>query len=388
MDTTDVIPQFACGVARMEIFMKNFISRIAWGSLLFLGLTPLIGFGGLAFLIAHGGLRWATVALALALAVITGLAVTAGYHRLFAHKSYEAKGLIKALLLFFGAASFENSALRWASDHRNHHKFVDTDQDPYNIQKGFWHAHMGWILFKRTIEPKLDNVADLETDRLVMFQERWFPMLSILSGFAFPMAVASLWGDALGGLLLAGFLRIVLNHHFTFSINSICHYWGAQPYSERNSARDSFIPALFTYGEGYHNYHHTFPSDYRNGIRAYHWDPTKWLIGALAWIGQTSDLRRISSEKILRVRIRMDEKRLHRNMARSGSSSQPSDVLIDSVRENLEATHTSLQSLRADYKLSKRPWIKIQMRKSKRNFRAARLNWRTMCRTPMLLKAA
>ena len=192
--------------------MKHFLAKISWGSMLFLGLTPFIGFGGLAFLIAHHALKWPTVAFTLIIAVATGFGVTAGYHRLFAHKSYEAKRACENFCCCFSAPL--HSRTRRCAGY-NHHKFVDTEQDPYNVRQGFWHAHVGWILFKRTVELKSDNVADLEKDRLVMLQERWFPILSVLSGFAFPMAVASLWGDALGGLLLGGFLRIVLNHHFT-----------------------------------------------------------------------------------------------------------------------------------------------------------------------------
>lgn len=373
--------------------MKSFFKKISWESALFLGLTPLVGIAGFLFLLHYDAIRGPTVALAMVMAVVTGMAVTGGYHRLFAHKSFEAKWPIKVLLLLFGAASFENSALRWASDHRNHHKYVDTDQDPYNIKKGFWYAHIGWILFKRNIMPKRDNVSDLEKDPLIRLQDRYFLSLSVLMGFAFPMAMASLWGDALGGLLLAGFLRIVLNHHFTFSINSVCHYLGSQPYSDRNSSRDSLIPALFTYGEGYHNYHHTFPSDYRNGVRAYQWDPTKWLIRVMAWAGQAYDLRRISNEKILQVRLRMEEKRLMRTIEQTGHSVILSHDFVLTTRQKIEGAFLEFQSLRADYRRLKkektnsfnRQWLlsvqtlKRELHAAKRKLRESLSDWKVLC---------
>jgi stearoyl-CoA desaturase (Delta-9 desaturase) len=289
--------------------MKKFLKRLEWINVAFLTLSPLFAVVGSVYLISNEAIRWPTVIFALGYMAATGLAVTAGYHRLFAHKSYEASGLVKLMMLLLGAAAFENSARLWSSDHRNHHKYVDTDLDPYNIKKGFWYAHIGWILFKRTTLNPHRNIADLDHDPLVRWQHRYYILIAIVMGFGVPALVGGLWHDALGGLILAGFVRVVLNHHFTFLINSLCHYLGGQPYSDRSSARDSWIPALFTYGEGYHNYHHTFPSDYRNGIRLYHWDPTKWFIRVAAWLGQATDLRRMEPEKIDFVKSRMDEKR-------------------------------------------------------------------------------
>ncbi len=282
--------------------LSSLLKSIQWDNFLFVALTPVIAIGGCIFLVMYDAVRWQTLALALFFAIVTGLSITAGYHRLFAHRSFEASPLLRWLLLVFGAAACENSALSWARDHRDHHSFVDTDRDPYSIKKGFWFAHIGWIVF-----PRFDttaNVADLERDSLVMFQHRHLVLISLLAGFAFPMALASLWQDALGGLLIAGFARVVLNHHFTYMINSVCHYFGTQPYSDKNSSRDSWVSALFTYGEGYHNYHHTFPSDYRNGIKPYHWDPTKWLIRSLSLIGHASDLKRTPEERIAKARAR------------------------------------------------------------------------------------
>jgi stearoyl-CoA desaturase (delta-9 desaturase) len=189
----------------------------------------------------------------------------------------------------------------WASEHRRHHKHVDHDDDPYDISKGFFHAHIGWLLFKLLPQPPFDNVADLKKDRLVMWQHRHIQTLALLVSLGLPALLGALWNGwsgALGGLLLAGVAKVVLLQHCTFLINSACHTVGHQPYSARCSARDSSLMALFTFGEGYHNYHHEFQHDYRNGVKRWQFDPTKWTIWALSKLGLTDGLRRVPNATI------------------------------------------------------------------------------------------
>jgi stearoyl-CoA desaturase (delta-9 desaturase) len=169
------------------------------------------------------------------------------------------------------------------------------------------------------------------------------------------MAIASLWGDIFGAMILAGFTRMVLNHHFTFCINSFCHMLGTQPYSDQNSARDSWFMALFTYGEGYHNFHHKFPSDYRNGIKNYHWDPTKWLIKLLSYLGLTHSLRQISDQKILLAKIRMDEKRLVRRLAGNEAPTPlVSQELVATARLKFEKAYVRFHELKGEYEKLKK----------------------------------
>jgi stearoyl-CoA desaturase (delta-9 desaturase) len=227
--------------------------------------------------------------------------ITLGYHRLFSHATFRARLTVRWFILIFGAAAFENSVLMWASDHRRHHKHVDHDGDPYDISKGFFHAHIGWLLFKLWPQPPFDNVADLKKDPLVMWQHRHIHSLAVLISFVLPTLPGALWDGwigALGGFLIGGVAKVVVLQHGTFLINSACHTIGRQPYSTRCSARDSFLMALFTFGEGYHNYHHEFQHDYRNGVKPWQWDPTKWLIWSFSKIGLTSGLRRARSELV------------------------------------------------------------------------------------------
>ena len=253
---------------------------------------------------------WATVGLGVLWFALCGLAITGGYHRLFAHRSYKANGLLRAFYLFFGAASVQNSALKWSADHRRHHAKVDQDEDPYNIRRGFWWAHIGWILYRDQVDPRTHATNDLREDRLVLFQDRYYVLLAVIAGAVLPATIGLAWGDAIGALLVAGFLRLVLQWHATFAVNSVAHTIGSQPFCTRGSARDSGWTALLTLGEGYHNFHHRFQLDYRNGIRWFHLDPTKWFVWTMSRLGVTWDLKRTPPRLIDRARETVRTERL------------------------------------------------------------------------------
>ena len=278
-----------------------------WENILALVFTHLLGIAAILYslLVAFSG--W-TAGLGLLWFLLCMLSTTGGYHRLFAHRTYQGAAPLRLFYLLFGAASGQAPVVNWASDHRLHHARTDTEDDPYNIGKGFWWAHVGW-LFYRNPDPDRQNVKDLLADPLIRFQERHYLALLLAVGFLVPTLIASAWGDALGGLLLAGFLRLLIQYHSTFSINSVAHTLGRRPYSLSVSARDSFITAFLTLGEGYHNYHHRFPRDYRNGIRFFQFDPTKWWIWLLSKIGLARDLKRVPREVIRRARLAVLEAR-------------------------------------------------------------------------------
>jgi stearoyl-CoA desaturase (Delta-9 desaturase) len=257
--------------------------------------VPLFG-----YLYGYTRLDWAMGGI---LYLISGLGITVGYHRMASHRSFRCPDWVKAALLVAGGWALENSALKWGTDHARHHARVDQEEDPYNATKGFWYSHCGWLFTK---DPhKTERFAPwLREDRVVMWQHRWYVPI-VLSGLALPFVVGLLAGGALSGLgcfLLAGVGRVFLVLNSTFCINSICHLWGRQPYSQANTSRDSWWVSLITLGEGYHNYHHAFQRDYRNGPLWYNFDPSKWLIYGLSRLGLAEGLVRFDSRDGARLR--------------------------------------------------------------------------------------
>jgi stearoyl-CoA desaturase (Delta-9 desaturase) len=247
----------------------------------------------------HGfdGFLWAIFGL---FAALNNLSITTGYHRLWSHRTFRANIVVRALLALGGAFALQNSVLKWASDHRRHHRFVDDpDTDPYAAKRGFWFSHMGWMLRDYPSAPlDFSNVKDLMRDPIVRFQHRYYLRLGVALNLGIPLVIGAVHGDIVGALILVGVLRLVVCHQTTFLINSLAHMWGTQPYSKENTARDNPVLAVLTFGEGYHNFHHAFPGDYRNGIRWWQWDPTKWLIRALWTVGLIRDLRTTRSERV------------------------------------------------------------------------------------------
>jgi stearoyl-CoA desaturase (delta-9 desaturase) len=244
--------------------------------------------------------------------IYCGMSITTGYHRLWSHKTYQAHWSLRLVCALGGAFALQNSVLHWCSDHRIHHKFVDNNEvDPYSAKKGFWYSHIGWMLREYQVNRynDYDNVRDLQKDAIVVWQHKHYLLLSVLMNFGVPLLFGLVHGDVISSLLLVGFLRLVLSHHTTFFINSLAHIWGKQTYTEKNTARDNGFLALFTFGEGYHNFHHIFENDYRNGIRWWHFDPTKWLIKGCNYLGLTSKLRVTPEDKIEKAKLSMVLKR-------------------------------------------------------------------------------
>jgi stearoyl-CoA desaturase (Delta-9 desaturase) len=255
--------------------------------------TALILFGvvGTPIYIFHYGISTSEIILFLLYFFATSMAITVGYHRLFAHTTYKTNNVIRFLLLFFGAATYEQSAVKWASQHRQHHQFTDTDNDPHNVKRGFWYSHIGWILFyKHSVNSK--NVTDLLQNKLVLNQYRHYKLWAAVSGIFLPMLIGFLIGYPLGAFLMAVCLRVFLVMNTAFFINSYAHMVGTNSFNRKESARDNWLGALLTNGEGYHSFHHRFPNDYRNSFQWYHWDPSKWVIYFLSLLNLTWDLKR------------------------------------------------------------------------------------------------
>ena len=267
---------------------------LLWGNTFFFALFNLLAVTAVPLWgVFHGysGIAWIAFVVLL---MLGGMSITTGYHRMWSHRTFKARWPVRLALALFGGMALQNSIYVWAARHRIHHRYVDdVERDPHSIKSGFWHAHIGWMLRAwPTSEIDYSQVRDLERDPIVMWQHRNYWKLVWTMNLGIPVALGWMTGDILGMLLLAGVLRLVVSHHFTFFINSLAHTWGKRPYSEDNTAVDNGLIALVTWGEGYHNYHHAFQADYRNGIRWWQYDPSKWLINALAWTGMVTERKR------------------------------------------------------------------------------------------------
>lgn len=290
--------------------------KLIWKNILFFGTTTLLALVGLPIYAYHFGLKPIDWIVFFVMGFLTMMSTTFGYHRLFAHRAFKAHPAIVFLNLFFGAATFGGSALVWASQHRDHHRFTDTPRDPYNIKQGFWYAHMGWFLFHEQVHD-FDNAKDLLADKLVMWQHKYWIYWAIVAGIALPLAVGYAFQSFWGVFFLGVCGRFFVIHQSIFCINSACHMFGRPTYDMKGSARDSWVMAFLTHGEGYHSFHHRFPSDYRNGVRWYHWDPTKWMVTILSWVGLTKDLKMTSPIQIMAARSRVEHAAVVSSLARA-----------------------------------------------------------------------
>lgn len=316
--------------------------------LLALILVPLWG--------AYHGFSAAQWLWALAFLYLNGLSITGGYHRLWAHNAYEAHPALKWFFALWGAGALQNSILIWASDHRRHHRHVDdNEQDPYSAGRGLWFSHMGWMLrHYPSGENDFSNAKDLQRDPIVMFQHRHYVALTTFMNLGPPVLLGLILGDVIGTVLLVGLLRLVVNHHVTFFINSLAHFWGTRPYTEDNSARDNGVLAFLTYGEGYHNYHHIFQSDYRNGIRWWQWDPTKWMIALCARLGLASNLNRVPDFRIQRAMVDAQFARARRELEEQAGNETLRELVEREYQLFTESVNQwrALQSERYERKVS------------------------------------
>ncbi len=303
-------------------------------------LVILIPFVGLVAAIASlwgWAFTWVELTVMLGMYFATGFGVTIGYHRLFAHRSFDTIRPIELLLGVLGSMSVQGPVLKWVAIHRRHHQYSDGPDDPHSpthfgggvrgVLTGFWHAHLGWMF--AADPPNLsDYVKDLRADRLIRVTSKLFPVW-VLLGLIIPTALAGLltmsWTGALFGLLWGGLVRIFLVHHVTFSINSICHIWGRRRFEVHDESRNNFICGVLALGEGWHNNHHAFPSSARHGLAWWEIDVSYIMIRLMTMTGLAWQLRVPAPDAI----------RAKQNRSEGRSRPEPSD--LDEVRLEVNA---------------------------------------------------
>ncbi|CDO56531.1 hypothetical protein DV113_000937 [Geotrichum candidum] len=295
-------------ISELPMTFSNWPQHVNWLNATIVAIIPLIGI----CLTPFTPLSLKTAIWAFTYYFLTGLGITAGYHRLWAHRAYSAALPLRVFLAFLGSGAAEGSIKWWSNGHRTHHRFTDTDKDPYNARRGFMFSHMGWMVFKQN--PKLKartDISDLNEDPLIRFQHRHYMPMLLLASFVFPTLVAGFgWGDFKGGFVYAGILRMLVVHQSTFCVNSLAHWIGEQPFDDRRSPRDHVVTAFATLGEGYHNFHHEFPSDYRNALKWYQYDPTKVFIWIMSKFGLAYNLQRFSQNAIEQGLVQQKQKKL------------------------------------------------------------------------------
>ncbi|HVL90021.1 MAG TPA: acyl-CoA desaturase [Actinomycetota bacterium] len=290
-------------------------TRLHQFALLSFSIVPLIGVGLAIWSLWGRGLSGTDAAIFGGMYASTGLGVSAGFHRLFAHKTYRAKAPARIVLAVAGSMSIEMGVIKWAATHRRHHAFADRPGDPHSphldaaqglkgIARGLWFAHMGWLLTSERTDPQR-WAPDLLKDPALRWIDRAFPLwvaLSVLIPPALGLAITGSWAGAATAFLWGSLVRIFLLHHVTFSINSICHFFGKRPYDTKEESRNVWPLAFISFGEAWHNNHHAFPASSSLGLRWWQVDPGTILIRGLRLIGLADDLRRPSVREIRQAR--------------------------------------------------------------------------------------
>src|SRR3954447_17879734 len=264
---------------------------------------PFAGFIAALFLLWGGAVSGLDLAILAVMYVLVGFGVTIGFHRLFTHRSFEAKPWLPATLAILGSMSVQGAVIHWVADHRKHHTFTDEEGDPHSphthgapgwrgVLSGLWHSHMGW-LFDGERSSARRFAPDLRKDPLMRKIDSLFPVWALL-GLAIPFVLgfALSGGDPVAGLtafVWAGLVRVFLLHHATWSVNSICHMYGSRPFSTKDESRNNWAVALVSLGEGWHHSPHAFPTSARHGLQRLQFDPSYGLIRRLEKLGWTTN---------------------------------------------------------------------------------------------------
>jgi stearoyl-CoA desaturase (delta-9 desaturase) len=274
-------------------------------------IVPLALVGFAAYLAWGGALRWPDLVVLAITYTLTGAGVTVGFHRLLTHRSFKTSPAMRALLAALGSAAVEGPVIEWVANHRKHHQFSDAPGDPHSPHvdhaggwrgalEGLFHAHVGWILHGDAMADEQRYAKDLLADPVVRFVDRTF-LLWVALGLAIPFGLGvALTGTIVGGLaamLWGGAVRMFCLHHATFSINSLCHFFGRRSFDTGDESRNLSWLALPTLGEAWHNNHHAFPTSARHGLRWWQLDPSAWLIAGMERTGLVWDVIRIPPER-------------------------------------------------------------------------------------------
>ncbi|KAM5457473.1 putative stearoyl-CoA 9-desaturase [Microsporum audouinii] len=242
---------------------------------------------------------------------LAGVSITAGYHRLWSHKSYQASTPLQYFFAIWGASSCQWSILWWVRHHRSHHQYLDTDKDPYNAPRGLLYSHIGWLIGLNPEAWGEVDISDLESSPVVRWQKKYYVLIAILVALFLPVTIAHFgWNDGLGAFVYCALLRTNVMTQSTFLVNSISHapWAGTQPYSDASTATNVPLVGFIAAGEGNHNFHHAFPRDYRAGVHWHELDVTQWFIWVCAKLGLAWDLQTTNPVEIKKALLRQKDR--------------------------------------------------------------------------------
>ena len=273
--------------------------------------APFIGLLVAIVLLWNDFVGWTNLALLAAGYFLTGFGVTVGFHRLLTHRSFKTWPVVRYILAVLGSLAIEGPVITWVADHRKHHQFSDKEGDPHSphvghgtgvlgVVRGLAHAHVGWMFSSEGRANQRRYAPDLLADRGLRIITRLFPLYivaSFLIPFAIGYALTGRFGGAMLALLWGGLVRVFLLHHVTFSINSICHFWGKRRFRVADESRNVAWLAILSMGEAWHHNHHAFPSSAYHGLKRWEIDPSGLLISGLEKVGLAWDVTRIPPER-------------------------------------------------------------------------------------------
>ncbi|XP_050532919.1 acyl-CoA Delta-9 desaturase-like [Daktulosphaira vitifoliae] len=278
---------------------------IIWSFVLFFVISHLCALYGIFLVFTSAKIL--TTLLGILFWSMSGIGVTAGLHRLWSHKSYKAKWPLRVLLMLMSTMAFENHIYEWCMDHRIHHKYTDTNSDPHNAKRGFFFSHVGWLVVKRHPDYyekcKIIDMSDLQKDPIVMFQKMFYIPILLLMCFYIPTAIpVYLWNETwINAFFVPTMLRYVFTLNMTWLVNSAAHIWGNRPYDASIKPSENLSVSIGALGEGWHNYHHTFPWDYKAAeLGNYRTNMTTAFIDFFGLIGWAYDMKTVPSKMILK----------------------------------------------------------------------------------------
>ncbi|KAH8409852.1 hypothetical protein KR222_009901 [Zaprionus bogoriensis] len=299
----------AQAAAAAAIAADNYKVEIVWHNVVLFIILHSMALYGLFLIFAESA--YLEIIFVYFFSFLGGLGITAGVHRLWSHKAYKAKLPLRIFLMLCQSLAFQNSIWEWTRDHRVHHKFTDTHADPHNSRRGFFFAHMGWLLCKKHpdvgFKGKQIDMGDIEQDPVVMFQKKYYFVVMPICCFVVPMMLPYYFmGTSLKVCFFTcSMLRYCLSLHGTWLVNSAAHFYGMKPYDMSISPTNSKIVSTITFGEGWHNYHHVFPWDYKAAeLGTYNANWTTGFIDLMAKIGQAYDLKFVSQEMVYKRVLR------------------------------------------------------------------------------------